>query len=182
MKQVAVVLVVFFISLQAKAQVEIKFNTLPVLLSKRGEVSAELIVFKRFGVEAGAGLAWHRSSFAPVFDTTNMAPKEKSVYRQTIYFLGGKYYFSNVKNGYGFYLGAMYQHQFYSFYEKNDQPAPKPAAKNALGIEPGYKWIIKDHLSLDVGMRWLYAKYTSKLSTQNDAVFDVDLVINGKIG
>lgn len=164
----------------AKAQgiLELKANVLPVVILSRAELSGEYLLSSRIGIEAGAGYEWINLSLSQPFMMNN-GPKEIQKSRLINYYLSGKYYFFPKLDGDRLFAGILLHHQYYVSRTLNGQAVEKPDSITALGIEPGYKWTIRKRFVAEAGLRYLFSWSEDSFG---EKVYDVDMVVNGKIG
>ncbi len=165
-------------SAQAQGRLELKANVLPIAILSRAELSGEYLLSSRIGIEAGVGYEWENLSLSEPFMMNNGA-REIRKSRLMNYYLSGKYYFFPKNGGDRLFTGILLHHQYYLSRTINGQAAEKPDPVTSFGIEPGYKWTIKKRFVAETGIRWLISWSEVSLGGK---IFDLDMVINGKIG
>ncbi|GEM_PF-1190037 len=164
-------------SAQAQGKVELKANVLSLLFD-RIELSGEYLLSRRIGVEAGIGYEWFKISVAEPFVTPTVV-REVRESRLINYYLSGKYYFFPKYGGDRLFTGVLLHHQYYASRTVNGQDVEKPKSATAVGIEPGYKWAIKQRFLIEASTRW---NWSFPKNGFGELTYDLDLLINGKIG
>jgi len=176
-------MVVLFLSGCAAAlgqgKVEIKANVVPILFNNV-ELSGEYLANRRLGIEAGIGYQWNTYK-GGYFDTItqNIVYTRIIENRKVNIYLSGKYYISPKHGNDRFFAGVLVYHQFYTLNTLNGQDKGKPNSTTAVGVEPGYKWLIRQRFPLEIGTRWFVYWQKNKIG---ENIYNLGLFINGKIG
>lgn len=175
---------IFFVVLvQAQSHLELKVNrVLPYTLILPNEIALEGTLFKRIGVEGGIGFEKKKSTHSTYDSIGRYNILEIYRSKQVRYYIAGKYYFSPRTSTDGFFAGLMFYYNYYTFYEKNDQPIAKPNDTQAYGIESGYKWIVTQHMLVELSAGGLWSVEKLRINGRTSQVYDMLLRINAKLG
>lgn len=156
----------------AQGKLELKANVLPILAS-RAELSGEYLINFKFGIEAGIG-------YNKLEDTKGELP-QKDIWTSQLLnlYLSGKYYFSPKHRNDRFFVGVIADYYNHISYQLNGVDIDKPGSNLGLGLEPGFKWVIREKLLIEASIRGLF--YLEEYS-YGGRVYNFDTMLNGKIG
>jgi hypothetical protein len=185
MKSLFTLLIFIIINCTALAQqhLEVKLNrVLPYTLNLPNELTLEYTLCKKIGIEGGIGYEKNYTIYSSYDSIGNYNILEIFKSKQIRYYIQGKYYFFPRTSNDGFFAGFMFYYNYYTFYEKNDQPLAKPNDTKAYGLESGYKWIITPNILLELSAGGLLSIEKRRAQDRLSMIYDTIFRINAKLG
>lgn len=159
-----------FYTAQAQGKVELKADVLAVFESAV-EVSGEYLLASRWGIEAGVGY----QAYKYINDAYTSTVKSKFINT----YIAGKYYFKPKHGGDRFFVGAVANYYVFLSNTVRGQQIEKPDNAIIPGIEPGYKWLLKERFIIELSARFLLE---NKDFVYEDREGYINVLVNGRIG
>lgn len=183
-----------FILLFAQKHTEISID-LPALsyYNNALELTAEHQLNDRFSILLGASYKFKRRLSHKTGENIIYLEPDSTIVTESIYerynsqyldvFIEGRYYWT-PKNGMDrFYVGlGLYGETL--IHAEQDYPESRESGKLSANAPIGYKFVIKDKVSIDFGMNFLFGiqSYENPISGREFSNFAIDVLFNGRVG
>ena len=155
-------------SAQAQGRLELKADVLGVFESAIG-LSGEYLLLPEWGIEAGMGYQAYRF-------VSNDYPETVTIKYVNTH-LSGRHYFKPKYGSDRFFIGAVADYYHILSRAVGKQEIENPDNTLGIGVEPGYKWITKKNILIELSGRVLYLK-----DVFEGKEADINVIITGKIG
>lgn len=178
MKTQLVLVMMLLACLSTKAQhpFDLKWNLLSTI-GGRYEFAGEYLLSSNRSVEFGIG--YEKDAFFNNSDLDTSAISGDTRGDLIAYCLNYRYYVKPRTSGDRFFVGGILH---YNQNIGNQEYTSSLYPIFEFGVEPGFKWVLKKRLIVEIGMPWLVSFEKYKSPYESYTYLDYNLYLNGKIG